>query len=80
MRKRKNRLNMYLAALPAEHGRLPDYDRLINERRNLDYGNLTPAIQPILERNCKTVLRLQSALQWIAVNKTRLSYKEIQHV
>lgn len=72
MRKRKNRLNPALAILPSEQGRLPDYNRVLSRPMNLDRGQLIPSITMIQARNCETIIRLQSALKRIAVNKNRL--------
>lgn len=72
MRKRKNRLSLYLTAKPNEQGRTPDYAKHL-QRPNLDGGHLIPSIETTHRRNCKTINRLQAALKRIADNKTRLS-------
>lgn len=73
MRKRKNRLSLYITVQPHEQGRLPDYDLYGSQHRNLDSISLTPSTALIQERNCKTINRLLPALARIAVNKTRLA-------
>jgi hypothetical protein len=74
MRKRKNRLSLYVAVQPHEQGRLPNYDLHLQRPTILNGAGLTPSITAMQERNCRTINRLQSALARIrAVNKIRLS-------